>query len=168
MESHSALQNGNLLPSTELTLNSDACPPGGPSVLQPNGHAASIEEPSSSVVQSATRRRGDDYQSILKLDVKRIQLRWDDDVGEYVARDEEPRKKPTKEEVGEPSVLSVVRRFVPTQRTGFHNVVEEVHLHSLAMIESMKVVMKGNRSINWRAEPLKAGTSFLSSKICWY
>ncbi|KAF5357310.1 hypothetical protein D9758_005894 [Tetrapyrgos nigripes] len=151
--SHKDLQpNGSLTPSTNILPNGDPCPPGGPSSeLQPNGHVASTDEPSSSIIP--TRRRGDDYQSILKLDVKRIQLRWDDGVGEYVARDEEPRQKLPKD--GEPSALSIVRRFLPTQRPGFHNVVEEVHLHSPAIIESVKVVMKGNRSINWRADPVK-------------
>ncbi|KAF5366989.1 hypothetical protein D9758_003945 [Tetrapyrgos nigripes] len=90
----------------------------------------------------------------MKLDAKRIQLRWDDEEGNYVARDDEPKAiKPQKPQ--EPFAISIARRFVPSQRQNKHDVVEEIHIHSSYIVEVLKIVMKDNRSINWKAEPLK-------------
>jgi len=87
----------------------------------------------------------------LKLEAKRVKLRWDDDAGEYVARDDDPKPEVSKEV--DPFAISVVRRFVPCGRN--HNVVEEIHLHSPFIIELVKSVMKGNRGMNWKADPIK-------------
>jgi len=89
----------------------------------------------------------------LKLEAKRVQLRWDDEKGEYVVRDEEPKEmKPKKPQ--EPYVISVARRFVASSRSNKHDVVEEIHIHSPHIVEALKIVMKKDTSINWKAEPL--------------
>ncbi|THU76515.1 hypothetical protein K435DRAFT_813332, partial [Dendrothele bispora CBS 962.96] len=89
----------------------------------------------------------------LKLEARRVQVRWDDKKGEYVVRDDEPKEtKPRKSQV--PYAISVARRFVASSRSNKHDVVEELHIHSPHIIEALKVVLKKDTSVNWNAEPL--------------
>lgn len=94
-------------------------------------------------------------QSVLKLDVRRIQLRWDDLMGEYVARDDLEREKKMTMDTSQPYIISVVRRFVPTGKNDLHTVTEEIHIHSPQIVNAAKEVMKGRRNINWEENPLK-------------
>ncbi|THU99974.1 P-loop containing nucleoside triphosphate hydrolase protein [Dendrothele bispora CBS 962.96] len=88
----------------------------------------------------------------IKLEAKRIKLRWDDDEGDYVARDDERKPQPSGNDQ-DPFAISVVRRFVPCGRT--HSVVEEIHLHSPLIIKLVKSAMNEDRRVNWKADPLK-------------
>jgi hypothetical protein len=111
------------------------------------------QTPTSALTNGNAHPQHEEAPVAIRLEAKRIQLRWDDEEGTYVVRDEEPKaKKPQKPQ--EPFAISIARRFVPSQRQNKHDVVEEIHIHSPYIIEALKTVMKDNKNINWKAEPL--------------
>ncbi|KAA1473177.1 P-loop containing nucleoside triphosphate hydrolase protein [Dentipellis sp. KUC8613] len=104
----------------------------------------------------ASRRIRGNHPFGPRLAVKRIQLRWDDEKGKYVASDDiEESLEGKKEEEQETYAFSIIRQFRPSEREGLHSVGEEIQVDSPPFIRAAKEVMKGRRDIAWEAKPLK-------------
>ncbi|TFY81091.1 hypothetical protein EWM64_g2921 [Hericium alpestre] len=93
----------------------------------------------------------------LTLDVKRIRQKWDDDKGKYLFLDdiELEAKDDTKDESEAVFAFSLIRRFVPGDKDGYHLIDEMIQLDSPAFIRAAKEVMKGRRDVAWERKPLK-------------
>lgn len=95
----------------------------------------------------------------LKLDVERIQFKWDDehsrydvspDLGDSTNQDsgDIPRYTPT-------HAFAIARTFTPTDHPNVFSVSKKIHAWSPHFVKAARAVMEGFSNIPWGAKPLK-------------
>lgn len=92
----------------------------------------------------------------LKLEVKRIQQKWQDEKGRFTSFDE--HEDDQVEDIGVSDAgyaFSIIRTFKPSNHPGIHDISTSIRIRSPHFVKAAKEVMKNQRNITWETRPIQ-------------